>query len=96
MHVLIPALARLRQTTDTWHCTVAGNGDVQHFTQMASEAGLDEKMTFTGWIEANDMLALMRRSDVVVLPSYRSSATQSDRGRMRGGGAGCDRCRKRP
>jgi glycosyltransferase involved in cell wall biosynthesis len=69
MHVLIPALARLRQTTDTWHCTVAGNGDVQHFTQMASEAGLDEKMTFTGWIEANDMLALMRRSDVVVLPS---------------------------
>ena len=69
MHVLIPALARLRQTTDTWHCTVAGNGDVQHFTQMASEAGLDEKMTFTGWIEANDMLALMRESDVVVLPS---------------------------
>ncbi|WP_024921280.1 MULTISPECIES: glycosyltransferase family 4 protein [unclassified Afipia] len=69
MHVLIPALARLRQTTENWHCTVAGNGDVQHFVDMAHKAGLDQKMTFTGWIEASEMLDHMRNADVVVLPS---------------------------
>lgn len=69
MHILIPALAHLRQTTDNWHCTVAGNGDIPHFMDMAHKAGLDEKMTFTGWIEADEMLRYMRKADVVVLPS---------------------------
>lgn len=69
MHVLIPALARLRQATENWYCTVAGNGDVQHFVDMAREAGLDQKVTFTGWIEASEMLDHMRKADVVVLPS---------------------------
>ena len=69
MQVLIPALARLGQTVTDWHCVAAGNGEVATFSAMADQAGLRGQMTFTGWIEADDMHRYMREADIVVLPS---------------------------
>ncbi|MEW6643452.1 MAG: glycosyltransferase family 4 protein [Pseudomonadota bacterium] len=69
MQVLIPALTRLKATFTNWHCVAAGNGEVAAFSAMADQAGLHDQMTFTGWIEADDMHRHMRNADVVVLPS---------------------------
>ncbi|MGO4717357.1 glycosyltransferase family 4 protein [Bradyrhizobium sp. 2TAF24] len=69
MQVLIPALALLKDTVTNWHCVAAGNGEVAAFSAMADQAGLRDRMTFTGWIEADEMHRHMREADVVVLPS---------------------------
>lgn len=69
MQVLIPALAQLDKQFRSWRCTVAGNGEVERFSSMARDAGLADKMTFTGWIETDTMHRHMTLADVVVLPS---------------------------
>jgi glycosyltransferase involved in cell wall biosynthesis len=69
MHVLISALAKLRKSREDWHCIAAGNGEVARYTEMAHQACLTDRTTFTGWLEADAMHDYMRKADVVVLPS---------------------------
>jgi len=69
MHLLIAALKQLDERFTDWHCTAAGNGEVAHFAALAKEAGLAQRITFTGWIESATMLDCMRRADIVALPS---------------------------
>lgn len=69
VHLLIPALAAFDRRFPAWRCTVAGNGEVARFAAMARDAGLEGKITFTGWIAADAVHEHMRRADIVVLPS---------------------------
>ena len=67
--LLLEALANLRQKGQRWRCTIAGNGDIPEYRAMAQMLGLKDRVTFTGWIDAERMHALMREADIVVLPS---------------------------
>lgn len=49
---------------------VAGNGDVDSLVTLCSELGIFDKVEFLGWINKEQKLALLARTDVVVLPSY--------------------------
>lgn len=67
--LLLEALAILRQQVPRWRCVIAGNGDIQEYKSMAAMLGLKEKITFTGWVDSDQVHALMRSADIVVLPS---------------------------
>lgn len=67
--LLLEALAMLRQRAHGWRCVIAGNGDLPEYKSMAMLLGLKDKVSFTGWVGSDDVHALMRRADVVVLPS---------------------------
>ena len=69
MQVLIPALAKLDRAAPPWRCVAAGNGEVARFAALAEQAGLADRVTFTGWLAADAMHDCMRRADIVVLPS---------------------------
>ncbi|GLS44525.1 glycosyltransferase family 4 protein [Methylobacterium brachythecii] len=68
--ILLDALALLRaRGIGSWRCTMAGDGEVAAYTTRATELGLADAVHFTGWIDADEVHALMRESDIVVLPS---------------------------
>jgi glycosyltransferase involved in cell wall biosynthesis len=67
--ILLDALTRLRQRTDAWTCVVAGNGDVAQFQSLAHSLGLQDRVRFSNWVDADEVHRLARESDVVVLPS---------------------------
>lgn len=68
--VLVAALAALRDVPG-WTCTIAGDGDVEACRAEVRAAGLDGLVRITGWIASDGVHALMRRADIVVLPSDR-------------------------
>jgi glycosyltransferase involved in cell wall biosynthesis len=67
--ILIPALGQLLDLDSDWRCIVAGNGVVAQMQQLARDTGLENRITFTGWIEADALQELMRKADIVALPS---------------------------
>lgn len=67
--LLLEALANLRQKGPRWRCIIAGNGDIPEYRAMAQMLGLKDRVSFTGWVDADRMHALMREADIVVLPS---------------------------
>jgi glycosyltransferase involved in cell wall biosynthesis len=67
--LLLEALAMLRQRAPGWHCVMAGNGDIHEYKAMAGMLGLKDLVRFTGWVDADAVHDLMRKADIVVLPS---------------------------
>lgn len=68
--VLIDALAILRDRgIHGWRCTIAGDGTIDVFRAKAEQAGLADRIHFTGWVGADAVHALMREAAIVVLPS---------------------------
>ncbi len=68
--VLVEALGRLRDRPG-WTCTVAGNGDVAACRARIEALGLAGRVRVTGWVASDVVHDLMRRADIVVLPSAR-------------------------
>jgi glycosyltransferase involved in cell wall biosynthesis len=50
--------------------TIAGDGDVDHAIEQARALGVAATVEVTGWVDPADVPALLRRSQVFVLPSY--------------------------
>jgi glycosyltransferase involved in cell wall biosynthesis len=50
--------------------TMAGGGPVDKYREMASQLGVSNRVTFTGWVSQDDARALMVRSDALILPAY--------------------------
>ncbi|MBP3471755.1 MAG: glycosyltransferase family 4 protein [Paraprevotella sp.] len=48
--LLLQAWSRLSGDYPDWHVTIMGNGDVEGYSRMAHEMGLDDCVTFTGYI----------------------------------------------
>ncbi len=67
---LIAALAMVPQTGLGWRARFAGNGDVAHYTAVAEQAGIVDKLGFSGWVGQETARALVSSADLMVLPSY--------------------------
>lgn len=48
--LLLQAWKRLRGDFPDWHITIMGNGDVEGYSRLCHEMGLDDCVTFTGYI----------------------------------------------
>lgn len=51
--LLLQAWNRLAADYPDWHVTIMGNGDVERYRRMAHNMGLDDSVTFTGYITGN-------------------------------------------
>jgi glycosyltransferase involved in cell wall biosynthesis len=67
--LMIAALQRLDPVHADWRCVMAGNGDLAPYREQATAAGLDAKLSFTGWIDSEAVHGLMREAAIVALPS---------------------------
>jgi glycosyltransferase involved in cell wall biosynthesis len=50
--------------------TMVGGGPIDTYRAMATELGVADRITFTGWISQRDTRALIVNSDALILPSY--------------------------
>ena len=48
--LLLEAWRNLKVDYPDWHVTIMGNGDVEGYSRMSHEMGLDDSVTFTGYI----------------------------------------------
>ena len=67
---LLNALAKLASNHPPWHLVMAGGGDIQRYRGLANELGVIKKITFAGWVDQSRANALVRASDLLILPSY--------------------------
>lgn len=66
---LMIALSRLAARTD-WTATLAGNGDVELTRAQARSFLLADRIAIPGWLDPAAIAELMRRTDIIVLPTF--------------------------
>jgi glycosyltransferase involved in cell wall biosynthesis len=66
---LLEAAAMLRDQGQPFHLTLAGGGEVEAFQAEAKRLGLDGRTTFPGWVDREAAHDLLRRADIMLLPS---------------------------
>ena len=66
---LLHATAALGEAGRTVRLTVAGGGQVEAFVALSQKLGIADRVTFLGPVPNREVVALMRESDVVVVPS---------------------------
>ena len=66
---LLRAIALLRKRGLEVHCSLAGGGDLNGMANLANQLGISDLISFLGLIGNNDVVDLMRNSDVVAVPS---------------------------
>ena len=67
---LLEALAVAPMARDCVEVTLAGNGDIGRYQQLARHLGIDGFVHFAGWCDQAAVQALLRESDLLVLPSH--------------------------
>jgi exopolysaccharide biosynthesis WecB/TagA/CpsF family protein len=67
---LLPALASLSGLQTAWRLRVAGGGDDARLREQAQQLGIDDRVTFLGWIDHAQAQTELGQADIVALPSY--------------------------
>lgn len=67
---LLAALASPALTALAWHATIAGDGEVARFRDVAQRAGLGDRVAFPGWVDRASLNQLLGTASVFVLPSH--------------------------
>jgi len=70
---LLPAINALAARRDNFAVVIAGSGEREyeaHVRDLVVAHGLQEKVIFTGFVQGQDKMDLLRDADVFVLPSY--------------------------
>ena len=68
---LIKAVSMLREDRrESFRLTIAGAGDNSSLLRMVEEYGLENCVTFSGWLESRELMMLLERSDLLVHPSH--------------------------
>lgn len=70
VHILIDALAILKGKGVVFKAVLAGTGEMlEQYKQQAEQLGLDDNVTFAGWVGGEQKLALLEDTDILTLPS---------------------------
>jgi glycosyltransferase involved in cell wall biosynthesis len=67
---LLAALQSQRLFAKRWTATIAGDGAVQDFRASVVKAGLQDRVRLPGWVDRDTVGALLRQTDIFVLPSH--------------------------
>src|SRR3989449_2138136 len=70
---LLPAISTLAMGRDNFAVVIAGSGEREYEARvhdLVLAHGLKEKVIFTGFVQGQDKMDLLRDADVFVLPSY--------------------------
>jgi len=67
---ILQALADSRVRHESWIAVLAGDGDIALYRAEAERLGIDDRVTFSGWVDANDAQQLLIESDLLLLPSH--------------------------
>ena len=52
-----------------WTAVLAGDGDLEIYRRRVAEAGLADRVTLPGWLDATEAAELLAQADILVLPS---------------------------
>lgn len=74
---LLQALARPSLMSRRWCATLAGNGPIDEFGNLARDLGIAERVDFPGWLDEPRVHALCATADVLVLPSHAEGLAMS-------------------
>lgn len=66
---LIDALGNLA-ALDNWRATLAGYGDIEACRSRAAHHGIQDRLSFPGWLSPRDVDLLLSRTHIFVLPSF--------------------------
>lgn len=69
-HDIIEALSLLNHKSPPWHMVFAGPGDIQKYQADTKARGIEQRCTFTGWLDQAETRKTLSSSDIIVLPSY--------------------------
>ena len=67
---LLPAFATALAQYPQMRLVVAGNGEVERASRMASELAITDRVTFPGWVAGDAKEELLAAADLYVLPSH--------------------------
>jgi glycosyltransferase involved in cell wall biosynthesis len=67
---LLRALAQPALAGVPFQLSLAGGGDVAHYTALAQSLGVADRVSFEGWAGPEAVSRLLAQADVLVLPSY--------------------------
>lgn len=67
--LLLKAWERIHKDFPEWHVTIMGNGDVAHYQQKAKDLGLNDTVTFTGYITGTKKESIWREASIYVMCS---------------------------
>ena len=71
LSVLLEAMAVVREDVPNIHLEVAGDGPArEQFSERAEALGLQDHVTFLGYVSQSEVAHLLARTDVYVLPSF--------------------------
>ena len=80
---LLKAIALLHADSVPVHCTIAGRGELQNELQASTRAlGIERLVSFAGVLMPEAVDELLKSSDVLVLPSRRTSVWEEQFGRV--------------
>jgi glycosyltransferase involved in cell wall biosynthesis len=66
---ILQALADVRVRERAWTAVLAGDGDIAHYRLEARRLGLDDRVIFRAWLDAEEVSRLLADSHVLLLPS---------------------------
>ena len=76
LQYILPALAELEN--NNIQCWIVGDGSYLHqLRNLAEELKLQDQVIFWGWKSLNEMMTLMRRSNVLLIPHTKSMHTDT-------------------
>jgi glycosyltransferase involved in cell wall biosynthesis len=67
---LLRALASPSLASLQWRATLAGDGPLDEFRELAASLGISERVNFPGWVDEASVKALNAKADILVLPSH--------------------------
>ncbi|WP_375686956.1 glycosyltransferase family 4 protein [Pseudooceanicola sp. LIPI14-2-Ac024] len=67
---LLSALAHPGMAGRSWRATIAGNGPVADYREMAVTLGLGDRVYMPGWVSEAEVRSLCQAADILVLPSH--------------------------
>lgn len=67
---LIKAIERIEVQIPDIKCYLAGDGDIDRCKQIVEEKKLENNIIIVGWADFDKKLELLKKSSVLVLPSY--------------------------
>ncbi len=74
---LLEAFARARASQSDMKLVLGGNGEIEAATRQAEALGLDDAVSFEGWVGPAEKAALLDAADIYVLPSYNEGLPMS-------------------